>query len=173
VCGLRVLWPLAPGNAVPVGSGTPFDVRSARLARARLSAPGSLSYNEPYPTLGCYPSSLPCGSVRQNTETHAVFWSKDMLRVLRRIEIRLRPRIAYTRVCLQNDRGRKPRFGRERPRCLCGYAAQKCSPGSLPPKSPIGIRQGLFGGQKNRKSSFSLKCFSDFLPISISRGVLR
>jgi putative transposase len=38
------------------------------------------------------------GSVRQNTETHAVFWSKDVLRVLRRIGIRLRLGIGIERI---------------------------------------------------------------------------
>jgi len=64
---------------------------------------------------------------------------------------------------LQQGRGRKPRFGRERPRCLCGFAAQKCSPGSLPPKSPIGIRQGPFGAKKKQKKFIFLEMFFGLL----------
>src|SRR5579885_295374 len=35
---------------------------------------------------------------------------------------------------LKKDRERKPRFGRERPGYLCGFAAQMYCTGSLPPK---------------------------------------
>ena len=54
---------------------------------------------------------------------------------------------------------------------MCGFAAQECSPGRSRPNRLLEIGRALSEPQK-QKSSFSLKCFSNFLPISISRGVL-
>ena len=36
-------------------------------------------------------------------------------------------------------------------RCLCGFCRPNVRTGSLPPKSPIGNRQGPFGTQKQKK----------------------
>ena len=57
---------------------------------------------------------------------------------------------------LKKDRGRKPRFGRERPRCLCGFAAQTCSPGRSRPNCFIRapVLRPRFGREKTKPRKF-------------------